>query len=736
MKLPNPQTTADADVNPLGQLGHANPTFDSGGGTLLAHSLATTANHQFSIEKHNEAMIKHQNDVLAAKELQAKHQDDALETATFHSQLREDWTNRLHEYMDNPTTDVLKVGMKEYDDYVGKMLGNTSNKDVKDDVNLKARAFRIGFVDDLYRLQTQTRAKEFGAKFDIMMGNAENSIYRTKSVSELLAQRVLIETAITDAQKTGRIKDPETIQALSSKADMLTVSWAEANLGTAPQQVIDALDGKVHEKLFDGVPVHTREMLRAKAENAIETSARFDKFALHQALESDIKQRLNTGKGESLNLDAYEKAFGKPAREAAARQLENSTKLHDTSEAIMGGTSALLYKTMAAAAPKADSSDPTYSDQAAYFDAVSKMVAKAEATKKDDPYTWFASNPVIKPYVENSENNPDNAALSTRLILEAQKLDPGMNPYDYKVMPKAEAQKYVDMFNKATAAGNKDDAESVQQSLMQFHEKYKDNISLAVNQLNTIQGGEKVTPKFNPLMWHLGNPSTFRLVLDAIRKDPSEAYARFKDNKVKENFLADVHLDANYQKYAQTIFSTNNGEEGQSIVSGVKDTYTAFARDYVLNGGSIKDASKVFFSQYTFGDYNGTAYARPRVYSDEKGVYTLSDTDVSNSDRYLRQYPRSLNPDEIDPSTLVYRVKGFTPAEVKKDMQDALRENTFWSTTEDETGVYLFTRGATLGTYKQILKKDGTPIRVNFKDTLVAPDYSRSSEDLTRPPIF
>jgi hypothetical protein len=244
---------------------------------------------------------------------------------------------------------------------------------------------------------------------------------------------------------------------------------------------------------------------------------------------------------------------------------------------------------------------------------------------------------------------------------------------------------------------------------------------VAVNQINETKGGDKVTSKMNPLLWHLRNPSTFRLIVDAIRKDPQEVNARFKSEKELKNFMADVRTDPGLMSYQSSVLGANNGAEAQRLVTGVNEAYTAFTKDWVLNGGRMKDAASVFFAPYTFGTVNGATYARPINYADASGKpHTMSEDQINLSNGYLEWFPKRLDPSTIDPATVVNTIGYFTSEQITQDVKNALSSNAFWSTTEDETGVYMFVKGSIFGAPKQVFYKNGKPVRVNFADTMVS----------------
>jgi hypothetical protein len=231
MRIPTQNAAVEIETGQTGAMGRASApetTILGGGIRDLGAGVASLAGSLESLNRHNDAILERQANALKIKEEHQRTQDISLEVATKYSQLRTDWTDRMREYADNPTDNLIATAGKEFDDYFNTMLQGSSSPEVRDSLSLKGKEFKIGFIDDAYRLQTQYRAKTFAAGFDLLINNAENTIYKSKSVDELYQQKAIITGAVSDAVKTGRIKDPETIQALMDKANRLDVAWGEA----------------------------------------------------------------------------------------------------------------------------------------------------------------------------------------------------------------------------------------------------------------------------------------------------------------------------------------------------------------------------------------------------------------------------------------------------------------------------------------------------------------------------
>jgi hypothetical protein len=741
MKVPTIISDSNANVRTSGGV-------DGGAGTgrglsILGSGISNAAEGIARIAEINQAskervtaMAMHQQNTIA--ELTAKKTDqlETIEVAKKYSQFRTDWNKRLIDYQENPTEDILTTAQKEFDDYTKQMVEGGSSSRVQDELALKTAEFRLHFVNEVYGLQSRYQLQQFGATFDDMMSNAEDSIFATKSLGELSTQKSLMNGLIEQSVQNGRLKDPSIIQNLKDKVNLLTVSWAQSMIPENPEMVIEAIGNKgPYKGLFDGVSVAHRETLLSKATETIRTKDNQGKLLLREALQSDIVQRMKTGEGSSLNLDTYGKVYGPEARASAERDLANATKLYSYNQRSKGATDDTLAQMLEESKPKADPTSPLYGEQNDIYENVQKIVAQAMSDKQNDAFTYYSQSPVVKPYLEkvramepaNKPFNklgwtPETNEATQQLqdaVLEQQKLDKTLKPYDYRIMPKVEAESFIEQFNKLVDVGSKADGAGVRDLLVNFNEKYSKNISIALNQINSMKGGEKVSSRINPLMWHVNNPSTFRMIVDSIRRNPEEQYQRFETDKVKNNFLSEVKTDKNFINYRSSVFSTNNSREASDLVNGVHNTFRDFARDWVLNGGKTADASAVFFAPYNFGQANRIPYIRPNRYTDKLGEeHVMSPDQVNLSNIYLNEYPTRMDPRIVDPKTILNRTEGFTDVELLKDTMNALRENTFWSTTEDETGVYMFTKGTIGNASRQVMDTNGHPIRVNFVDTM------------------
>ena len=702
--------------------------FAGRGGQAVGEGIADLGRGLYQYAQAQQGIKDMQDRQIEASAIVAKRQkaqDESMEVAEKYSQLTTDWSKRMVDYQSSPSEDQLSVSTTEYDKYVKGMLEGASSPMVMRELKLKAAGYRLEFVDANFRLQSQIRAQKFGASLDKMMVNADDAIFTTKSIGELMRQKSIINTLIDDAVKNGRIRDPNTVENLKNKVDQLSVSWAEANMGINPQMVKDVIEGKNDtQEIMKGVSTHTKQILIDRANNTMEQLGKMDKLSLQQSLESDIVQRTQTGKGDSLNLDSYEKAFGKTARDIAQRQLELSTQLHSIVEQSKGADGETLDKLLVSSQPKADPKSSTFHDQQEFYEAVVKTVEKAKAFKAKDPFNYFMQQATVKSVLSSlpasQANDVEKAKLIQNIVLEAQKADSDLQTWEYAVMPKDEAKEFILKFNSSVAVGSKQDGGGFREELVQFNQRFGNYTSTALNQIARETGGKEIVSKVNPLLWHVDNPSIFRATLEAIRKDPETELKRFPTSKDRSSFFEDVSMDNNLSKYEMSIFSSNTGAEASKLVSGVRDTFTAFSRDYVLNGGKMKDASEAFFGNYSFGSMNGMPYARPRSYSDETGKQSfMSDKQIELSDKFLEVYPFKIDPSTIDPQTIVAQTKYFTSKQLTEDISDALRRNTFWSTTEDETGVYLYTKGSLIGAPRQVFRKDGTPVKLDFRDTMI-----------------
>lgn len=773
-------------------------------GRAISEAADTAANATLRQQEYSDRLNRmklHQQNVISGLVEQKTKQLESLEVNQKVSQLRTDWNDRLIDYQQNPSSDMFQTSVKEYDEYTDKLVEGASTEEVRNQLALHASEYRIGFINETFKMQSHQQLAQFGATYDKMLSNAENSIFATKSLDELSAQKNLLNKTIDDAVKTGQIRDPAIIQQLRGKADLLAISWAESVLPENPDLVRRVINGEdkegqlYHTKtsgVFDGVDVRQRSILLQKANEVQRTANTQEKLLLRESVESDKAQRIKTGEGNATNMDRFRKVFGDAYASSAERELFNATRLHSYYERAKGADGEALRSILQEAAPRkeismADGSvatvysigvgnekgewviptvvdgkvlssqeatklwqqgkNPalggpfktveesnkfaeefhntqgpgTYHEQEQLFTDVQQLVHQAQSDKKSDAFTYFSLHPSVRPYAQKvlDHDTPEGRIALRQAVLDLQKADSDLSPANYMVMPKGEAEKFISQFNSMIEVGNKQDGAGVRELLSNFHDQFGNNAAVALNQLSNTRGGDKIAPKINPLLWHINNPSTFRLIIDAIRKDPSEVYAKFATPKEKNNFLQEVNTDPTLMSYQSSVMASNNGSDAEHMVNGVRETFRDFSRDYVLNGGKLKDASSLFFSNYTFGELNGAQYARPRSYKDNKGdTHVMSEDDAWLSNNFLNFYPRTINPSTIAPESIVAETKYFTSEQLTKDVQNALRSNTFWSTTEDETGVYLFTKGTMAGTSRQVFGKDGKPVRVNFSDTI------------------
>lgn len=701
------------------------------GGTILAGSLEKVSNDAediFTVGKNlSEAVQRkamHQDEVIARLSEEKMNQIESLQISSKVSQMRSDFYGKLQKMQDNPSENMLQDGTKDFEDYTKEMVGSGITPRVQSELAIHAQDFGITYKNELWRAQRVFQQQQFGATFDKMLTNANDSIYSAKSLDELHAQQDLLGRTVDDAVKSGRIRDPETIQSLHEKIPILGVSWAEANLTDNPKLVKDVAQGNgPYANVMNGVSPEQRTVLLNKATEVIKTQDDQQHVSLRTALESDKVQRIQTGEGKSLDMKAFSAAFGAEAADKAQRELDQATELHTYVEQAKGASTDSLRDMLTRAMPKADPTNPLYGEQLDQYQNVQKVVSQAVSDRKDDPFTYFSLNPSVKPYADKflKDATPENQISLQHAVLAQMKSDKTFPESQYALMPKAQAEQFINQFNTLTAIGSdKKSVVGVTDLLNNFEKTYGDNIHIALNQLNNTQGGAKISPVINPLMWHLQNPSVFNLIVQAVRKDPKEAMERFGDEKTAKDFVASAKFDSNLLNYQSSIYSTSNTQQSQSLVKGVRETYSSFARDYVQNGGKLKDASSVFFGPYTWGNENGVSFARPRQYTDSTGsTHSLSDQQVDTSNSFLHFYSSRLNPNDIAPESILNQTRYFTSEQLTKDTKDALDHTTFWSTTEDEKGVYLYAKGELAGAPRQVFKKDGSPVRVNFEDTLV-----------------
>jgi len=665
-------------------------------------------------------------DLQEKDRLAFKGQEDVREVNEKYSKLRLDWAKRQNEYDHNPSEDQLKVSIEEYDKYVEDLLRGSTNDEVRNALQERADSYKIGVAEKNHKLGYVKKSTNFAVGFDQMFVDANDAIFTTKSIEELFEQQDLLSTYVEQAVATGRVQSESTIAALNTKIGQLPVSWADSIMGIDPQAVIEA----VATDAFSEVPPNIRQGLIDKAKRVISAGEEFDKQAIQQSFESDRAQLLTTGVGNAFDYDIAKKAFGKTKADQMQRQLDDAESVYGITQKTIGADGAALGTIIKESKPKSDPSSTTYAEELAYHNAVKDIVIKTQERKIDDPFSFFAQEPSIAAAIEEAANSPDNPEVQRGLremILSKQKSDKSLSPWNYAIMPKAEAADFIEEFNSLLAVGVEGDTQGVREQLLSFEDEFRNHTDIALSQLSRVNGGEKITGKLNPLMWHTNNPSVFRLALDSIRKNNDEVMKLFSAEE-RSDLLIDVSSDSNLLQYSQSIVATNNSAEAFNQVKGVRETFQAFTRDWVLSGGAVDESSEAFFgSYYSFGETNGMSYSRPLQYKDAAGVdQVMSQEQVSLSDEWLDVEIQDiiLNQEkgtpkfDFDPATLIPQHELFTPAEVQEDISDALESNAFWGTTQDENGVYLYVKGSLPGTSVMVKTKSGEPVMIPFHQTV------------------
>lgn len=683
------------------------------------------------IQDFGRAMERIGNTQLALDARDAREKQ-STNVAKAYSKLRLDWVKQYNEHQKNPTEDLLTSVETQYDDYVNKVLDGFETPEEIEAFQLKADGYKVGLLEKSQVLQQNIRAANFGANLDLFISQAEDSIYESKSLEEAVSQEELLSEYVESAVANGRIRDPETVQKLQQRVQQLSYTWAVSVVDEQPEAVLAALK---QESLMDGVSAERREALKRRAELAVKEQDEFDKNLIRKNFNNDKAQRRNTGTKGAFNYEEAEQAFGKTTADMMQHDLELSSKLYSVDVESQGAYTEDLLALRERARPVEGSAN--YEADLEYFQEVEKIVGQRQQAKLDDPFSYFSQNSSIKTVLEAAASNPDNRELQMRAqeaVLEAQRKDPAIPPSKYAVMPKAAAKGFVDDFNTLIAVGSEVDGPGVRDQLASFYETFGENAQIAFRQLSNISGGEKVVNKINPLLWHLNNPSSFNLILNAVRKPIDEQKKRFTSDQLT-NLNEDFVSDPNLLNYTASVFTADSSAQSFNVVNGVRESYHSFVLDYVANGGSIDEASQIFFSRYTFGEANGATYARPRVYQDEGGkthvvdekTAELSDewlkNELINMSRILGNPGKKWNPStnsyeqetlDIDPATVLPVVFEDT---VNEDMADAIDSNGFWVTNEDETGVYLYVKGAYAGAPVQVRDTSGNPIEIPFYKT-------------------
>lgn len=677
-------------------------------------------------------------DTQLALDAKNANQKKSTNVAKAHSKLRLDWTKQFMEHQKNPSEDSMSIIEKQYDDYVNQTLDGFETPEEAEAYQIHADSYKVGLLQKSQLLQQHTRAQNFGQSLDLMISDAEEAIYQSKSLEEAIAQEDMLIDFITQARANDRIRDPETVEKLKQKAEQLSYTWALSVVDDEPDAVLVALK---QESLMKSVSIERREALKKRAEVSLKEKDEYDKIALRQIFNNDKTQRRTTGEKGVFSYEDSALAFGKTTADIMKHDLELSSKLYAVDVESQGAYTEDLLAMRERNAPVVGS--PTFEMDKEFYEEVSKIATQRQKQKLNDPYTYFAQNSGLASLVKTAADNPENMELQLGVqeaVLGAQKRDGAISPSNYAVMPKAGAQRFIENFNTLLAVGSKADGPGVRDQLTGFYEMFGQNTQVAFRQLNNLTGGEKVTSKINPLLWHLDNPSSFNLIFESIKKPLEDQKKRFTSEQLTE-YNEEFITDANLLNYTASVVTSDNSSQSFNIVNGVREAFNSFSLDYVANGGKQEEASSIFFERYTFGEANGATYARPNSYQDDKGetqyvtpdMAELSDewldielTDmvrkIANPRNVWDNSSKSLQMEsvDIDPKTVLPQV---FEGNLQEDLADALESNAFWVTNEDETGVYLYVKGQFAGAPVQVKRTDGSNVEVSFNQTYVGRNH-------------
>lgn len=710
------------------------------GYTVLSKGLSDLAKGTLSAmnsidekKRYDHAKAEAQANAINAVKAKREREDRVFEASKLTSQIHKDWLYRVKDYEKAPSEDLLPQFEEEYKKYSTDLLKGIDDKTLHREMELQLLQLQNSTTQDVFRLETATRQANFAASFDQIVANGEDAIYAKKDIDTLAYQQSLIENTVEQALGSGRIRDEATAQKLLDRAGQLSVSWAYANMPSDPQMVLDMLDNKSVKQfspsagevvelpnVFKGITARQREVVRSAAKTSLRAKDTFDRASLVKAHNTNLENVIAFGKETSDNyLDQVEALNGPEARKALTIEIAHAYQKHTVKEEVKGATLEQIANSRNRNRPKEGASDEAFQT----YRTLQPIYQAAESEHQEDPFAHFMQHPSIQALL--IDNDGDSLAPEVaEKVIELQKNDVTIAPFEVAVMSNAQADKFIDTFNQAVAVSQ--DSGSVFAALQGLHAAHPEHMNLASAQIARRGKSTTVGKLVNPLMWHFDNPTAFQLIVDAVRKDNAAEMQKLGKEKDIKSFKYNVQNDGQFLAYRQSIDAYDNSPDAANATSGVLEAFQAFARDQVVAGGSVAAASNIFFDRYKFTNFNGVPLTIPSRWTNpetgEAGTTHLTtDAQQYSFNRALEVFALETLENEADPRSVIPVTDFMDSSEISEDMAEQY-PNVYYVVGPDETELLMYVRGSMLGSARQLTNKEGTPITVPIADML-SKDY-------------
>lgn len=521
-----------------------------------------------------------------------------------------------------------------------------------------------------------------------------------------------------DAAVLGASGDTEGVLELATLAGAQAAAFAQQT-GADPGFETDAaitsiLISEIERRAIDD-PASAREFFEehrgdidGRQHNAIEIALdRAERQANRLALadlKRDAKTALDFGRatgGIAGDVEQRLRAAGEPEEaDDFARQLSANIEVHDTVEGLALATPTKINEWAEAHRPA--ETERATSDQArefltkqAIFQEVRKGIVANRKALVADPAGFVLRDPVVQTALETAQEAPNDPALAQRaalVSLDAQERA-GLPESDRRVLTASQARAQVAQIEDPET-GARGQAQIINGLAElygpQFRKVYQDLVREGLSEGRQVLASLGDSPLTPVLARGLDNGD--KTLIDALGTDGPDIFKNIEDG-VRQSLA----------EYTETIFNADKNLTGRAvpftegIIKGVTTLALALTAGGEDENTAIERATDAILSQYEFQD----GYRVPVEFSPNAVAQTATQTLLDLED--LNIAPAFTSSDLPDDIILEATLQG-------------IRDNHFWVTSEDETGLVLMisdNRG-----FKIVTNRDGERIEVKFEGAI------------------
>lgn len=451
----------------------------------------------------------------------------------------------------------------------------------------------------------------------------------------------------------------------------------------------DNIDGRQHTKIevaLDRAERQERRLALADLKRDADTGLKFARATGEAS--GNVEQRLR-GIGEEEAADLY------------ARQRDANIEIHDDVERLALASPAEINEWAEAHKPvdiegASSAQAREFLTKNAVFQEVAKgIVANRKALLADPAGYVLQKDPVVQAALEDAQDSPNDPALAQRaalVSLDAQERA-GLPESDRRVLTASQARAQVAQIeDPGTGARGQAQIINGLSDLYgpQFQTVYRDLVREGLSEGRQVLSALGDSPLAPALAQALDDGD--KALIDALGREGGE---------ISKGIEEDVRQSL--AEYTQTIFNADKNLLGgavpftEGIIKGVTTLALALTARGEDPGTAAERASDAILSQYEFQD----GYRVPVEFDPDAVAATATQTLLDLE---------GLN---IEPA---FTSADHTPDIILAATLQGIRDNGFWVTNEDETGLVLIiddNQG-----FEIVRNRDGERIEFKFKDAV------------------